>query len=212
MESSRRGLLSQVERYYSSRLAEHGPTARGVDWNGPESHELRHRQFLRLVDDPTASVLDLGCGFGDFVRFLRESGHRGKFVGYDIAPTMIEEARRLHGQGLDRTWHVGAAPDEQADFAIASGVFNVRGNLSDEVWMSYVHETVDVLARTARRGFGFNVLTLSSDPDRRRPELYYADPTAMLRWCLSRYGRCVALLQDYGLYEFTIIVRHPTPR
>jgi hypothetical protein len=125
---------------------------------------------------------------------------------------MIEEARRLHGQGLDRTWHVGAAPDEQADFAIASGVFNVRGNLSDEVWMSYVHETVDVLARTARRGFGFNVLTLSSDPDRRRPELYYADPTAMLRWCLSRYGRCVALLQDYGLYEFTIIVRHPTPR
>jgi hypothetical protein len=30
----------------------------------------------------------------------------------------------------------------------------------------------------------------------------------MLSYCLCRYGRSVALLQDYGLYEFTMIVRH----
>jgi hypothetical protein len=29
----------------------------------------------------------------------------------------------------------------------------------------------------------------------------------MLSHCLRRYGRSVALLQDYGLYEFTVIVR-----
>jgi hypothetical protein len=53
------------------------------------------------------------------------------------------------------------------------------------------------------------VLSLSSDPERRRPTLYYADPAEMLAYCLSRYGRSVALLQDYGLYEFTVMVRHP---
>jgi hypothetical protein len=30
----------------------------------------------------------------------------------------------------------------------------------------------------------------------------------MLAHCLSRYGRSVALMQDYGLYEFTVMVRH----
>jgi len=30
----------------------------------------------------------------------------------------------------------------------------------------------------------------------------------MLSYCLVRYGRSVALLQDYGLYEFTLVVRH----
>lgn len=205
------GLREQAAAYYAARLADHGPTARGVDWNGPESHALRHSQFLRLIDDPEASVLDLGCGFGDFLRFLRQVGHRGPFVGYDVAPAMIDEARRLHGEGLDRAWRVGAVPSEQADFAIASGVFNVKGEVADTVWEPYVRDTVDLLDRAGRRGFAFNVLTLSSDPERRRPDLYYADPAGTLAWCLGRYGRSVALLQDYGLYEFTLLVRHPPP-
>ena len=70
-----------------------------------------------------------------------------------------------------------------------------------------IHQTIDVLARAGRRGFAFNLLSLSSDPERRRPNLYYADPAEMLSHCLARYGRSVALLQDYGLYEFTVIVR-----
>jgi hypothetical protein len=52
------------------------------------------------------------------------------------------------------------------------------------------------------------MLSLSSDPERRRANLHYADPVEMLAVCLSRYGRSVALLQDYGLYEFTVVVRH----
>ena len=71
----------------------------------------------------------------------------------------------------------------------------------------YIHQTIDVLARAGRRGFAFNLLSLSSDPERRRPNLYYADAAGMLSYCLARYGRSVALLQDYGLYEFTVIVR-----
>lgn len=65
-----------------------------------------------------------------------------------------------------------------------------------------------MLARSGRRGFGFNLLSLSSDAEKRRPHLFYADPARMLRHCLDRYGRHVALLQDYGLWEFTLLVRH----
>jgi SAM-dependent methyltransferase len=201
-------ILDKVATYYAARLADHGATPRGVDWNGVESHELRHRQFLRLIDDPAASVLDLGCGFGDFLRFLRQAGHHGPFVGYDIAESMIEEAKRLHGEGPSLAWKVGAVPDETVDFSIASGIFNVKGDVAQDEWSRYVEDTINVLARASRRGFAFNVLSLSSDPDRRRPDLYYADPVGMLRGCLERFGRSVAILQDYGLYEFTVVVRH----
>ncbi len=201
-------IRSSVATYYASKLAAHGPTPQGVDWNGVASHELRHRQFLRLLDGiPDASLLDLGCGFGDFFRFLRAEGHRGRYIGYDIAPDMIAEALRLHGQGADRQWRVGAEPEEGADFAIASGILNVKGNTPVEVWERYVLETIDILARVGRRGFAFNVLSLSSDPERRATNLYYADASKMLSYCLDLYGRSVALLQDYGLYEFTVIVR-----
>jgi SAM-dependent methyltransferase len=202
-------ILSEVASYYTSKLEFHGATPLGVDWNGAHSHEQRHRQFLRLFEgNPDASILDLGCGFGDFLRFLRAAGHRGRFVGYDIAESMIDKARLLHGESDDHQWHVGAEPTETADFAIASGIFNVRGDFSNEDWLAYIYRMLDILARSGRRGFAFNVLSLSSDPDRRRPNLYYADPVQTLAYCLSRYGRSIALLQDYQLYEFTLIVRH----
>jgi SAM-dependent methyltransferase len=202
-------ILSEVAAYYASKLEAHGSTPQGVDWNGLDSHQTRHRQFLRLLEGAVdASIIDLGCGFGDFLRFLRAEGYRGRFTGYDIAPEMIEKARELYGETDDRQWRIGAEPDDAADFAIASGIFNVKGDVPDAIWTRYVRQTIDVLAGAGRHGFAFNVLSLSSDPERRRPNLYYADPADMLAYCLSRYGRSVALLQDYGLYEFTVVVRH----
>lgn len=215
--AERQSILDRVSRYYSARLEEFGTTARGVDWNGEASHELRHRQFLRLLASPTASVLDLGCGFGDFYRFLRANGHLGPFIGLDVSAGMIDAARELYGESADCLWKVGALQAERADYVVASGLLNVRGDVPVETWDEYILDLIDSLAAAAEQGFAFNVLSLSSDPARRRSDLYYANPAKLLELCIERYGRSVALLQDYGLYEFTILVRHdgrrhPCPR
>src|ERR1700716_2949641 len=120
-------IITGVAAYYSAKLALHGATPQGVDWNGQASHDLRHRQFLRLLDGAMdASVLDLGCGYGDFLRFLRAEGFRGSFIGYDVSAAMIAEATRLHGKDANCSWRLGAEPAETADFATASGLFNVK--------------------------------------------------------------------------------------
>ena len=45
---------------------------------------------LRLRGDE--SLLDVGCGYGLFLRHLRAGGHRGPVVGLDQSPAMIVEA------------------------------------------------------------------------------------------------------------------------
>src|SRR5450756_3047649 len=86
-------ILQEAAAYYASKLDAHGATPQGVDWNGTDSHEQRHRQFLRLLDgNSDASIIDLGCGFGDFLRFLRTVGHRGRFIGYDICLLYTSDA------------------------------------------------------------------------------------------------------------------------
>jgi len=101
----------------------------------------------------------------------------------------------------------GSVPPEPADYTVASGIFNVRLDRPDDQWRAYLHDTLDVLDRSSRRGFAFNCLTSYSDADKMRAHLYYADPCALFDLCKRRYSRQVALLHDYGLYEFTILVR-----
>lgn len=204
-------ILAAVTAHYEQALATHGPTARGVDWNDEAGQLLRHRQFLRLIEhDPEASILDLGCGYGDFLPFLRAHGHRGRYIGLDVAPAMVEAARRLHGEGLDRAFFLGAESSEPADYAIASGILNVIRGADPLAWQSYVDGVIECLARSSRRGFAFNMLSLNSDPERRRADLHYADPAVMLAAMITRHGRHAAVLQDYGLWEFTLLVRHPS--
>ena len=40
-----------------------------------------------------------------------------------------------------------------------------------------------------------------------RPDLYYADPGLFFDDCKRRFSRNVAILHDYDLYDFTVIVR-----
>ncbi len=208
--SAKDGILDAVGAYYSGKLAEHGPTPRGVDWKDTESQHLRHSQFLRLLaQDPDASVLDVGCGYGDFLPFLRAAGHRGRYIGCDVAAPMVAAARQLHGEGPDHSFIVGVAPEGAADYAIGSGILNVMRGSTPEAWAHYVRATIETLHGAGRRGFGFNMLSLVSDPERRRADLFYGDPVGVLADCIARYGRHVALMQDYGLWEFTMIVRRP---
>lgn len=195
-----------VRGYYTGRLAEHGPTPRGVDWNGAEGQETRFRQLLRVADG--AAVLgDYGCGYGALLPFARANGFAGDYRGYDLAPAMVAAARARHAAdplaviGDDESVLAGC------DVVVASGVFNVKLDASIADWEEYVRRTLDRLAEAGPRGFAFNALTSYSDPDRMRPDLYYADPCRLFDRCKRRYGRQVALLHDYGLYEFTILVR-----
>jgi len=57
------------------------------------------------------------------------------------------------------------------------------------------------------KGFSFNCLTSYSDDDKMKDYLYYANPMELFDLCKRKYSRNVALLHDYDLYEFTILVR-----
>ena len=200
-------LVSTVAKYYASKLAQHGATPAGVDWNSEQSQRLRFDQFMELVSDRWASVCDYGCGYGALLDYLRARGHQGEYVGFDVADAMISEAAISHE--TDRSARFTSVRDDvpMVDFTIASGIFNVRLATPADEWRAYVDETICDLASRSRRGFGFNVLSSYSDPERRRNDLYYADPREVFDQCMERWPRRVALVHDYDLYEFTVTVR-----
>jgi SAM-dependent methyltransferase len=201
-------LRDQARGYYEAKLRAHGPTPAGMDWNSAASQELRFAQLARLWDgEPDASVVDYGCGYGALGTYLRERGHRGPYAGFDVSPEMVDAAR-AHLADTPRSI-VTANRTELApfDYAVASGLLNVKQGAGEREWQSYVHATIADLAALGTRGFAFNALTSYSDVDKRRPDLHYAEPLALFDHCKRTYSRFVTLLHDYPLYEFTILVR-----
>ncbi len=200
--------LGEVARYYSGKIQEFGATPQGVDWNGAESQELRFDQLAKIIQ-PSAAVTinDLGCGYGSLFDHLVGQYPVTSYLGVDVSADMVNAADKIHAVE-DRARFVHAAvPDRVADYGMASGIFNVRLETADDDWIQHILATLDVLHETSERGFAFNCLTSYSDQHLMRDYLYYADPGQLFDLCKRRYARDVALLHDYGLYEFTMLVR-----
>jgi hypothetical protein len=126
------------------------------------------------------------------------------YRGYDLSESMLAHAREAYP---DATF-VGSMEDlAPADYTVASGLFNVKLDVPAEDWQEYVLATLETIAGLSVKGVAFNMLTSYSDADRMRDDLYYGDPRFFFDLCKRAYSRHVALLHDYGLYEFTMIVR-----
>jgi SAM-dependent methyltransferase len=206
--TTREAIVEPVRKYYEAKLLQHGATPGGVDWNSDTSQRLRFEQFERLfADQRDPRIVDYGCGYGALVDYLRGRGRTWDYVGFDVSPAMIEAARQGHA-GDARARFVGDRSElEPGDLVVASGIFNVRLAVSDAAWLAYMLDTIHDLASLGCGGFAFNALTSYSHRERQRPDLYYADPRVLFDFCKRTFSKRVALLHDYPLFEFTILVR-----
>jgi SAM-dependent methyltransferase len=201
-------LLEAVRRYYSEKIAQHGPTAKGVDWRDEASQELRFEQLLKVVDlSRPFTINDYGCGYGALGTYLERRGGDFRYTGFDISEGQLAQARALLRHSERCRFVATEAELEPADYTVASGIFNVRLDAPVDAWQGQAFETLSRLDALSTRGFAFNMLTSYSDPELMRADLWYPDPRAIFDHCKRSHSRWVALLHDYGLYEFTILVR-----
>ena len=204
----RERFFASLDRHFERTLGEHGPTARGVDWPSDDQQQLRFRQLLKVCEGRARfSINDYGCGYGALAHHLLDRGLDFEYWGYDASSRMLRLAQE-ENRCPDRCRFVSTEDElPLSDFTIASGVFGLRLDVDEAAWEEYVLATLESLHRISRAGFAFNMLTKYSDPERMRGDLYYADPCDFFDQCKRRFSRNVALLHDYGLYEFTILVR-----
>jgi SAM-dependent methyltransferase len=201
-------ILRPVEDYYTQKTWLHGTTSRGADWNTRESQELRFDQILKIWKAGAhPSLIDWGCGYGHLFSYMKKKAMRFRYSGFDLSAEMIRRAKEAHGDHGPGRFKVGSPRGERADYVVASGIFNVKLKASRRAWKEYLLRTLQGMNRCSRKGFSFNCLTKYSDKARMRPDLYYADPLFLFDYCKKHFSDNIGLLHDYGLYEFTLLIR-----
>jgi SAM-dependent methyltransferase len=200
--------INHLKQYFGDKLDIYGATPQGADWNSEASQLARFEQLFQLCDPgSTFSINDYGCGYGALVDFLVQKGCRFTYAGFDILDDMILKARENH---IDKAYCSFTSRESElspADYSVESGIFNIRLEYSYDEWTGYVIQTLQKMNNLSRKGFAFNMLTSYSDPPYMKPHLYYADPCYYFDYCKRHFSRNVALLHDYNLYDFTILVK-----
>lgn len=200
--------LDQVKSYFDKRIHEHGASARGSDWNSETSQNTRFDQLLKVIEgnDPF-SILDYGCGYGALADYLVEKGLESDYYGFDILESAIDTADKAHAGKARRTFFADKSRLSVYDYVISSGTFNFRADHSFEAWTEFTISALTEFNAFSRHGFASNFLTKYSDAEKMRSDLYYADPLYLFDYCKRNFSKNVALLHDYHLYDFTLIVR-----
>jgi SAM-dependent methyltransferase len=192
-------------RWYADKVRRYGYDHRGLGFGNRSSQEKRFEALLSLGDFDGSRVLDVGCGFGDFLGYLLERGIEPVYTGLDICEPMIERSRErfepsagrfIAGDALD--WE----PDEHYDYVVASGLFGLDSVGARE----RIRPTVERLFAHARVGAAMNFLSARSP--RPAEGRIYVDPCKALEAGLdltpaARIDHSY-LPNDFTLYLFKI--------
>lgn len=207
-------LLGQVEQYYSKKILTYGPTPLGVDWSCVPTQEMRFVQLLKICESDNAFAAamrlnDVGCGYGALLAFLGKR-HRKKtidYMGLDVSPAMIAHAQKRWKNRALTSFQVASSGFRMADYAVASGIFNVKLTQPTALWEQMIAQTLDDMHATSQRGFAVNFLSPMPDGAPRIPELYCAPPDIWRSYCQQTLGAQVEVVTGYGLREYTLLVR-----
>jgi SAM-dependent methyltransferase len=196
--------VADAVRRYADRYAQHGYQPLTLGWTKGRQ-QLRFAAALEMLGQSFDSVLDVGCGFGDLFGYLRGLGWRGRYLGVDLVPELLEEGRRRYGPlgaHFERADLTATDVDFHADVAVAIGIFNHRLRQDNLAFLRQMlaamwrHTTVAVTADF-----------LSATANRRRDDLFYAPVGEVVQAGLALSKR-VMLHHGYMPFEFNLTVWH----
>ncbi|HYY93714.1 MAG TPA: class I SAM-dependent methyltransferase [Pyrinomonadaceae bacterium] len=195
----RAGDKKRIIERYDQRFAEYADDIRTLASGTEERRQLRFDVLAAVGVASGASVLDLGCGFGDFYAYLQRRGLDCDYAGYDINPTLIEVARRKFPGGRFEVRDVQAEEFPQFDFIVSSSAFNLRLTSQDNY--AFIEEILRICYGHARRAVAVDLLT--SYVDFESPEAFHYRPERVFSIAKGITKR-VCLRHDYPLYEFCV--------
>lgn len=193
---------SEIATFYNSRVKKYGYSAEAVGWRSTAQQQLRFKMLTDGLDFSGSSVLDLGCGFGDLYDFLKKEGMNPKsYTGIDISSEMCEAASKIYSNTANiffRNEELLSITHEKYDYVIASGSLNYNLGVNME---EYLQNFIELYSTIATKGLLFNLLSDKVDYTQKQHIHYSVDATRQL---ITLNFPKYRILQDYGLYEFTI--------
>ncbi len=189
---------------YNDRFERFGRDIRTVGWSSHADQVLRFEVLFRGLELKGKTILDVGCGLGDLIPFLKErTDGNFTYIGVDIAERLVDNAQLVHGAN-NCNFLLGDAFRKdlpQVDISVLSGALS----LSTDGISDYAQRTLERMYALSREAACLNFLSKYVDYELEKNQHY--QPETVFTWS-RRISRRVNLFHDYPLYEFTVQLLH----
>ena len=150
-------MLSLNNQFYSKAYKKYGINAEGVHWNSKETQFIRFEIITKYIENiENSSIIDIGCGFGDYLIFLEEQNIKAKnYLGLDCEEFMINIASQKHQDNNFLVCNILKDDIPKADYLFCSGSLNLLTRKEFFLAIAKCFES-------SQKGFIFNFLTQES--------------------------------------------------
>lgn len=139
------------EKFYSASIEQYGTSAKGVHWISKETQDIRFEVILSMLPNYISSIVDAGCGFGDFYHYM--SQHKttcDNYIGIDSHFMMQKISLEKTSQKILLA-NVLKDPLPKSDYYICSGAMNILNNFETHLFIRNCFEHTS-------KAFVFNIL------------------------------------------------------
>ena len=197
--------LGPLRDSYRATLATHGSIAEGVKMS-PAGQRDRFAQLARIGELAGHSLVDVGCGVGDFYAYLSDHVDPLDYAGVDLMEETTQRAAARYPEASFAARDVLAhGLADEYDYVLLSAVFN--DPMDDPT--AYLLDVIGACLPAARVALGFNFI--SARASRQEPEsLAYHDPARVLAGCLD-LSPYVELHHFYARADVSVFIRPGRP-
>jgi SAM-dependent methyltransferase len=209
-ESALRRNDDRLRQRYSQRLAEFGRDPRTLGWDTDAHQRLRFAVAAANVAMGDKRVLDVGCGFADFLDYLksRPASWPRAYCGIDINPEFVKICSEAHPDAQFMLGNILIDEVPSADIVAMFGLLNLRFHEFDN--LVFARRMIERSFECADEALVVDMLSSRID-SAYPPEdfVFYYDPVEMFEFALS-LTPSVRLVHDYKSIpqrEFMLIMR-----
>ena len=184
------------KRFYQENYDTHGVSAEGVAWSSVQTQKRRFSAIMSILGTiENDTLVDAGCGFGDFYLYLKEKNSLPKtYVGLDLCKPMVTEAKMRTGCKIIQR-DILSQTIPLADWYVASGSMNLLTRMETRLFIQRCFEK-------SRKGFVFNLLCGREQEG----EFSYWSPYEIRKLC-QPLGAEIEIKEGYMDGDFTVILR-----
>ncbi|MCX6232340.1 MAG: methyltransferase domain-containing protein [Bacteroidetes bacterium] len=189
----------QIIKDYMNQFEKHGINNKSLFFPG-QKQNVRFNVIKEIGITNNDSILDVGCGFGDLYKYLKEAiNFEGKYTGIDITPDFIEVCKSLYPTLDFRVLDIIEENTiEQWDYVVLSGTLNI--NIGEKHW-EFVKSMINTMFKLSKKGVSVDFVSIYGD--NRHENIFRADPGEVFSFCKTLSKR-VALRNDYLPWEFCV--------